>query len=468
MPVKLFGSHMWQKKLRVLCYTYLIGLIFVSSCRNRSGGRNSDATIENFSRVGPAASGSGGNVESGEKEENNSPKAMAPISEKRGLAYGHHSVNDLAALRSGIQWWYNWAEVPESSVLDHYEDYDLDFVPMAWDERFNEARLRNYLNLHPNVKYLLGFNEPNFKGQANLTPAEAAAQWPRLEAIARSYNLKIVGPAVNFSPGEVDIPGTEDDSSPWEYLDAFFAACTNCQVDYIAIHSYMKYPSALQWYVGEFEKRYKRPIWVTEWASWDDGGPTNVGEQMNYLATTVRWLEANPNVFRYAWFVGRSSGGAHSFPYIDILGADGELTPLGNLYTHIPSPNYRYPIPMRIEAEGAHRGSGFRHEPIQDADGNVGLVLDKTGAWLEYDINVPNAGPYRFQVRAANAMTDRKLTIYVDGNLLFTQDIFNTGGEQIWKTFSTDFSLTAGSHTVRIEAPVKDFAINWIGLVEPQ
>jgi len=241
------------------------------------------------------------------------------LSEKRGLGYGHHSLNDLAALEGGINWWYNWYVEPDSQVANQYEDHNIEFVPMAWDENFDEPRLRAFLDTHPNVKYLLGFNEPNFAEQANLTPAEAAAQWPRVEAIADEYNLKIVGPAVNYSPGNVDIPNTDEDSDPWVYLDAFFAACEDCRVDYIAVHTYMKWDTAVDWFVGEFE-RYGKPIWVTEWAGWDEGGFSSVEGQMDYLAKTVRNMESNANVFRYAWFVGRTDGGANTFPYIDILG----------------------------------------------------------------------------------------------------------------------------------------------------
>lgn len=407
-----------------------------------------------------------GEGEDGGNEGENEGEATALVSEKRGLGYGYHSVNDLAVLRGGIQWWYNWAVEPEFSVLAHYENYDLDFVPMAWDERFNEAQLRGYLSSHPNVKFLLGFNEPNFQGQANLTPAEAAAQWPRLEAIANDYNLKIVGPAVNFSPGGVDIPGTEDDSSPWEYLDAFFAACADCQVDYIAIHSYMKDFPAVEWYVGQFEDRYDQPIWLTEWASWDEGGPANVGDQMDYLSDTVRWLEDNPNVFRYAWFMGRTIGGADDFPYLDILGADGELTPLGGLYTSIPSLNYRYSIPARIEAEASHRRSGFQHEPTDDVDGYVNLGWTEAGDWLEYEITVPADGSYLFKIRAASSANDKQLVIYIDDQLLLTKDILNTGGEQTWQTFSSEVALVAGQYTLKVEAVTDGFNLNWFEIIE--
>ena len=48
------------------------------------------------------------------------------------------------------------------------------------------------------MKYLLGFNEPNFKNQANMTPAQAVEVWPRLEAIAEEFGLGLVGLAVNY------------------------------------------------------------------------------------------------------------------------------------------------------------------------------------------------------------------------------------------------------------------------------
>lgn len=382
-------------------------------------------------------------------------------SEKRGLAYGGFSANDMAAVRHKIKWWYNWAAQPEAGVANVYQNYDVEFVPMAWDENFDENVLRAYLNAHPNVKYILGFNEPNFAEQANLTPAQAAAQWPRIEAIARDYNLKIVGPAVNFSPGQVDIPGTDDDSSPWAYLDAFFAACPNCQVDYIAVHCYMKEAFNVDWFVKEFE-RYGKPIWVTEWASWDDGGPANVNEQMNYMAESVRMLEANPNVFRYSWFIGRWQG-ANTFPYIDVLANDGELTPLGGLYTSIPGQNYRYQVPTRIEAEGAHTNFGFEHEATTDATGGyVNLCWTNTGDYLEYKIHVPQAGNYTIDFRLATQLNGRSFNVLLDGGLLYTQRLDSTGGWQSWNTFSQTVNLPAGDHTLRIEALTNDINFNWL------
>ncbi len=385
-------------------------------------------------------------------------------SDKRGLAYGYHTPNDLKAMQKNVRWWYNWAETPENAVAGNYQTYGFEFVPMAYRGSFDETRLRNYLKTHPDVKYILGFNEPNFVEQANMTPAQAAAAWPRLEAVARDFGLKIVAPAVNYSPGGVDIPGTNDDSSPWAYLDAFFAACSNCRVDYIAVHSYMKYASAFEWYIKEFE-RYGKPIWVTEWASWDDGGPANVNEQMDYLAETVRWLEGNNNVFRYSWFIGRGAGPTN-FPYIDVLAGDGQLSPLGGLYTSIPSTNYRYKVPVRIEAEGAHVNNGFRHEPTTDATGGyVNVCWTNVGDSLEYKINVPSSVSYKLNFRVATTQSARRFNVLVDGQVLFTQTVNSTGGWQSWATVSSIATLPAGEHTLRIEALTADVNINWLEIV---
>ena len=44
---------------------------------------------------------------------------------------------------------------------------------MAWNGAYSAARIRAWLDAHPESRYLLGFNEPNFYDQARMTPAEA-------------------------------------------------------------------------------------------------------------------------------------------------------------------------------------------------------------------------------------------------------------------------------------------------------
>ena len=268
--------------------------------------------------------------------------------DKRGIAYGYHSPEDLEVLSPEVSWWYNWSEKPENSVENVYEDYGFEFVPMTWNGYFDSVKLVTFLSNHPETKYLLAFNEPNFISQANMTPSQAAAIWPKIESIADEYNLEIVGPAVNFCGTCVEENGVTY-YSPFDYLDDFFAACQDCRVDYIAVHSYMNNVSSLQWYINEF-KSYGKPIWLTEFAGWEQNGTiNNISDQINFMMGAVDFLESDTAVFRYSWFIGRGSG-ISTYPHIDILGVNGELTELGQAYTQMPFHNDSLivEIPARI------------------------------------------------------------------------------------------------------------------------
>lgn len=253
-----------------------------------------------------------------------------PRSPKRGLGYGDNSPQDLLALSKGISWYYNWYHQPEASVINVYQNYNIDYVPMAWNGAFNKQAMHDFLSTHPGVKYILGFNEPNFVDQAKLTPSQAAALWPDIEAVADEFELEIVSPAVNYCDNCVSENGTTY-TDPVKYLDDFFAACKNCRVDHIAIHCYMENVSALQWYVGQF-KKYGKPIWLTEFAAWE-GQPT-LQEQKKFMIDAVGYLETDPDVFRYAWFTGRFD---NKSPFIGLLQQPGVLTTLGDIYVNLPA-----------------------------------------------------------------------------------------------------------------------------------
>ena len=104
---------------------------------------------------------------------------------KRGV--GENSFNreeEVTAVRPGSSWFYNWANTPNTNVAN-VPDADFEFVPMCWNASYNADNIRNYCKAHPETKYLLGFNEPNFKNQANMTPEVAAAAWPAVQALAK-------------------------------------------------------------------------------------------------------------------------------------------------------------------------------------------------------------------------------------------------------------------------------------------
>lgn len=234
----------------------------------------------------------------------------------------------MRALSPNVSWWYNWAFVPDEGVKDTYGGIGVEYVPMVWDERIDTDEVQQ--RAPTGSKTLLGFNEPNFGDQADLTAAEAAAKWPDVEAVADARGMKLVSPAVNFCGG--DCNGTD----PFAYLDAFFAACDDCRVDAIGVHIYVgcggQNGNNAQWMINHLEtykSRFTQPIWLTEFACND---AANEAEQLAFLEDALPYLENEPRIERYAWFAGR----ADNVPHVDLLGADGELTALGRAYVEAP------------------------------------------------------------------------------------------------------------------------------------
>lgn len=380
-------------------------------------------------------------------------------SPKKGIAFGYHTEADVAAISKRVSWWYNWNDIPDQEVAGVYKEYDMDFVPMAWNGSFNENRLREFLDEHPDVKFLLGFNEPNFKSQANMTPSQAAAIWPKLEAIADDYNLKLVSPAVNYcdvcvKEGEIVF------TNPYEYLDAFFEACPDCRVDHIAVHSYMCYAGPLKGYIDRL-KKYGRPIWLTEFACWDQQTITP-DMQKSLMIGALDLLENDTSVFRYSWFNGDRS---QEWPYIDLFEkTPGQLTELGELYLTYDARHdttFYYGLPGRIEAEKYSRMSGVSLEGVEDLDGfaNVGYI--DPGDWMEYLVDAPVTGDYYVYFRLAGA-ANASLEIRENNQTMAALDIPSSGGWQKWMTRSAKIALEQGKHKLRVVSTGGNFNLNWL------
>ena len=290
-------------------------------------------------------------------------------SPKRGLAYGYHSAADMQALAPGISWWYNWYSKPEASVVSIYPGLGVDYVPMQWGRQLDGGPFtadQLAANIPAGAKYLLGFNEPNFRSQANLTPTQAAALWPTLQEVARRKGLKLVSPAVNYCGDCVSENGVTY-YSPTQYLDAFFAACPSCQVDYIAVHTYVCEERWLRDKIGEL-KKYGKPIWLTEFSCGDmAASQITLDVQKKYLTDAVNYLENEPAVFRYAWFSGRNN----EIPFINLLGNSGQLTELGQLYVSLPAGGGSTPPSALLTPVGASASSS------QSSTTGPGAAIDR-------------------------------------------------------------------------------------------
>lgn len=247
---------------------------------------------------------------------------------KRGVAYGYHSEADMKALKPGISWWYNWAFLPDTGVRTTFANEGIAYVPMVWGTKVDPAAVQR--EILPGAPALLGFNEPNFFSQANLSPEAAAKAWPAVQAVADAHGLPLVSPAVNFCGGGCH------GADPFAYLDSFFAACPGCRVDAIAVHIYVgckgEAGNRAKWMVDHlktYERRFTQPIWLTELACDDAASPADAE---GFARDAVTYLESDPRVVRYAWFSGRTT----EVKNVDLLGADGQLTVVGKAYVNAP------------------------------------------------------------------------------------------------------------------------------------
>jgi hypothetical protein len=175
-------------------------------------------------------------------------------------------------------------------------------------------------------------------------------------------------------------------------------------------------------------------------------------------------LESDSSVFRYSWFIGRGPG-ISNYPFIDLLGANGQVTELGQAYKRMPvhHDSIVTELPARIEAEAYNRMSGILLEKTWDQDGfaNVGYI--DAGDWLEYVVFVPGDTILPMHLRMAST-SPSELMVLVDGDLAFSLDVPNTGGWQNWDTFESSLEFTTGEHTIRLYAATSGFNINWFDL----
>jgi len=263
------------------------------------------------------------------------PPAGSPAPHpKRGIAYDLKNAQDFSALGADVAWYYNWASQPDAAMRANPAMAGaMKHVPMLWNGNFDDAAIVAMLKADASIENLLVLNEPNLTDQANLTPAAAAALWPRYEAVAAAAGVRIVGPAMTWGT----MAGFAD---PITWLDAFYAAYRGAnggrdpRIDALAFHWY-DYGLAAQL---DRLKKYGKPFWVTEFANWhsqQDGAQIDsAAKQQAQMAEMVAICESRDDVERYAWFTGRWNNDTH---FTSLFAAQsGVLTALGAAYLTQP------------------------------------------------------------------------------------------------------------------------------------
>lgn len=241
----------------------------------------------------------------------------------RGVATNAWSggCSDINAL-SRMSWYYNWGLQPTANVAScHLGSRYVEFVPMVW----GAGSVPNLVSKLPaNTKHLLGFNEPNFASQANLSPRAAATEWKKviaqLDAAGLTGKIKLGTPSA--APG--------GNIGPKEWFAQFFGNCTGCHFDFLCFHIYdCNAPwfdaGAVNYWLGQV-KGFGLPIWLTEF----DCPFNSVANELTWMERVLGSLDSDPQVERYAWFTARATnvGTAPSL----LNSAAGSLTQVGAHY----------------------------------------------------------------------------------------------------------------------------------------
>ncbi|GAA0947969.1 glycoside hydrolase family protein [Actinocorallia libanotica] len=239
----------------------------------------------------------------------------------KGVATWAFPKSKASIKNSRACWFYSWG--PDRSGIAAPKG--AEFVPMI----HRAATIGDVAKVKGRGhRYLLGFNEPDLGDQANMSVEQALDLWPRL----MGTGLVLGSPSVaNMG----DVPGS--------WLDRFMkgAKKRKLRVDFIALHWYgqdfQTGPAVrnLRDYLRRVHKRYKKPIWLTEFALTDfrQGAPRypSQAQQAKFLRQAVKMLRKEPYLKRYAWFAlptDRSGTGLYN--------ANGSPTPAGRAFRAAP------------------------------------------------------------------------------------------------------------------------------------
>jgi hypothetical protein len=213
---------------------------------------------------------------------------------KKGAATWNQDGLTASLKDSGVSWFYNWATDPQQIQAPA----GVDFMPMIWGA--GAVNTNDLAKAKQSGNTLLGFNEPDMAGQANMTADQALSLWPQLEATG----MRLGAPAVAW--------GADQDG---QWLDKFMAGAKDkgYRVDFIPLHWYgadftsKNATNQLKSYIEAVHAKYDKPIWLTEYSLMNFGVsgagrfPTPA-QQAEFVTESTKMLESLSYVEHYAWF----------------------------------------------------------------------------------------------------------------------------------------------------------------------
>ncbi|KAJ5489430.1 hypothetical protein N7539_004320 [Penicillium diatomitis] len=214
---------------------------------------------------------------------------------KRGAAYNDIGTVQPLSAAGTVSWAYNWAMSSWGQALPS----NVEYVPMLWGAKdFGGWFAAIETALSSGSNYIMGFNEPDIGSQANMSPAQAAGYYQNY-ITPFSGKAKLISPAVSSSTNQ---------GMGLSWMNEFLNDCASCGISGMAIHWYGETADQFKSHVSNAltmaASHGISEVWVTEFAlNADVGGVTNPANTAAFLADVLPWLDAQPGVSRYSYFM---------------------------------------------------------------------------------------------------------------------------------------------------------------------
>jgi Glycosyl hydrolase catalytic core len=226
-------------------------------------------------------------------------------------------------------WNYNWGPTRLAAQPD-----EIEFVPMIWTGN-NLDKMQQILatEIEPHcrsgqVRFVLGFNEPDAAKQANMTVDVALERWSLLQAAVPDESVVLVSPSCAH-PSE-------------EWMQSFMNGIQSNgkRVDWVGVHWYggASFPAFCA-KMMEFHQLYQRPLLITEFAPADWSAKTVSDNRFSssvvlaFMKQALPWLEAQDWIVGYAWFSFDMDSPAGNCSAL--FDRNGELTACGRYYASV-------------------------------------------------------------------------------------------------------------------------------------
>lgn len=219
---------------------------------------------------------------------------------KQGLAWPNANGMNIKNFMTGrVSWWYSWKETPGWSDAPT----DLPFCPMLWGEHGSGANVdgwkKNVLD-NPNGKYnkwkcMLGPNEVNQKGQADMSAEATCSLMKKYMMPLADQGWYLIGPSTTSAPDGLE-----------KWYPQFKKACPDVfeRLDAISLHYYDVKISDFKNYVTKWHQQTGKPVIITEFAcqNFNGGAQCSKGQAAEMMKEMSDWFNQQEFVLGYAPF----------------------------------------------------------------------------------------------------------------------------------------------------------------------